>query len=118
MSFETLGLKPELVKAVQEMGYTHPTKIQADVLPLALQHKHIVGQSNTGSGKTAAFVLPILHHVDSKKWYPQALIVAPTRELVNQIREEIFALSKYMKVRSLAVYGGMSMRYQKEQLER
>lgn len=118
MSFETLWLRSELIQALKEIGYTQPTKIQADVLPVALTHKHILGQSNTGSWKTAAFVLPLLHHVDTKKWFPQVLIIAPTRELVNQIREEIFTLSKYMKVRSLAVYGGMSMRYQKEQLQK
>jgi len=80
--------------------------------------KHIVGQSQTGTGKTAAFCLPVLNAIDTKKRVPQVLILAPTRELAHQIRDEVFELSKYMYMKSMCAFGGQSKRRQIEQLEK
>jgi ATP-dependent RNA helicase DeaD len=82
-----------------------PTQVQIDVIKEAFAGKNVIGQSQTGTGKTAAFVLSLLQNMDPNKRGTQALIIAPTRELVTQIKEEIFKLSKYHRVSSLAVYG-------------
>ncbi len=105
MNFNELWLKADIVKALDEIGYTTPTKIQSDVIAESLNLKNIIGQSQTGTGKTAAFVLSLLQNLDKKRRWTQALIIAPTRELVSQIKDEIFKLSKYHRVSSLAVYG-------------
>lgn len=105
MTFKELELNSDLLKALDEMGYVEPTKIQADVISEAKQWKNIIGQSQTGTGKTAAFVLSLLQNMDPNKRWTQTLIIAPTRELVTQIKEEIFKLTKYHRVSSLAVYG-------------
>nr|MDD3719771.1 DEAD/DEAH box helicase [Candidatus Gracilibacteria bacterium] len=106
MNFNELGLKADIVKALDEIGYTTPTQIQSDVIVESNNGKNVIGQSQTGTGKTAAFVLSLLQNLDLKKRGTQALIIAPTRELVSQIKDEIFKLSKYHRVSSLAVYGG------------
>lgn len=105
MTFTELWLNADLVKALEEIWYTTPTQIQSDVIAEANNWKNIIGQSQTWTGKTAAFVLSLLQNLDLKKRWTQALIIAPTRELVSQIKEEIFKLSKYHRVSSLAVYG-------------
>ncbi len=105
VDFKGLWLKNDLLKALTEMGYTIPTKIQLDVIKDALEWKNIIGQSQTGTGKTAAFVLSLLQNIDLNKRGTQALIIAPTRELVTQIKDEIFKLTKYHRVKSLAVFG-------------
>jgi len=87
------------------MKYTNATDIQTKVIQLTLANKNIVGQSQTGTGKTAAFLIPLLQKIDTNKIGLQALILAPTRELVNQIGEEIFALTKYYRVNAACVYG-------------
>lgn len=87
------------------MGYQRATPIQEKVISLALQHKNIVGQSQTGTGKTAAFLIPLLQHVDTNAKGLQALILAPTRELVQQITDEIYGLTKYYRVNAVAVFG-------------
>jgi len=87
------------------MGYVTPTQVQNDVIKEAFAGKNVIWQSQTGTGKTAAFALSLLQNMDPNKRWTQALIIAPTRELVTQIKEEIFKLSKYHRVSSLAVYG-------------
>jgi ATP-dependent RNA helicase DeaD len=109
MSFESLGLKPELLNAIAELGYTQPTTIQARAIPVLLTgERDFVGVAQTGTGKTAAFVLPLLQKVDPKSSAIQALVLSPTRELANQIKDEVEKLGKFSKVKCTAVYGGMS----------
>ncbi len=105
MNFNELWLNDNILKAITEMGYVTPTQVQTDVIKEAFAGKNVIGQSQTGTGKTAAFALSLLQNMDPNKRWTQALIIAPTRELVTQIKEEIFKLSKYHRVSSLAVYG-------------
>lgn len=107
MTFAELGLNPELLKAVTDLGFENPTDIQEKSIPhLIADDIDFIGQAQTGTGKTAAFSLPLLNKLNSEVGAPQALIIAPTRELANQIQQDIKTFSKYMKVRSLSVYGG------------
>ena len=111
MSFNQLDLKPELLRAISEMGYETPSPIQQQAIPVILDHKDIIGQSQTGSGKTASFGLPILNQLDplpNRK--TQALILAPTRELCLQVADEMRKFAKYMEgVRIVSVYGGQEI---------
>lgn len=114
MLFEELGLKEPIIKAVTAMGFTTPTPIQEKVIPVLLQNERdLVGLAQTGTGKTAAFGLPLLHLLDEGSKLPQALIVCPTRELCMQIVTEMLNFKKYMKgVNIVAVYGGASISMQ------
>ena len=99
--FSELGLSPELLAAVESLGFERPSPIQAMAIPVALTGKDILGLSHTGSGKTAAFTLPLLAKLDFKKRLPQALILCPTRELAVQVCEEVHRLgSKSCSARS------------------
>lgn len=110
MTFQELPLRESLLKAITERGYVDPTEIQEQAIPaLATQDIDFVGQAQTGTGKTAAFVLPLLHKIDSSSRDVQALILTPTRELANQINDEIKKFSTYEKVKTLPVYGGVSL---------
>ncbi|HXV87575.1 MAG TPA: DEAD/DEAH box helicase [Nitrososphaeraceae archaeon] len=117
VSFEELGLNTSIVKAVKEIGMEKPFPIQEHCIPLILKGKDVIGQAHTGTGKTAAFCLPLISKVKSKGPI-QALIIVPTRELAIQVTSEIRKFSKYMGIRSLAIYGGQSINIQKEQLRR
>jgi ATP-dependent RNA helicase DeaD len=109
MSFLTLGLKESSIKAITKMGYENPSEIQEQAIPALINGDiDFIGQAQTGSGKTAAFVLPLLEKLDFKNPALQALILAPTRELANQIHEEIQKLSAFESIRSMSVYGGTS----------
>ena len=116
MLFSDLALRAEIVTAVAKLGYTEPTEVQAAVIPVALENKNIIVQSNTGSGKTAAFVIPALNRIDPRLRKPQILILEPTRELAMQTREEVVNISRDMRMGSLAVFGGFPIRRQIEQL--
>lgn len=118
MLFSSFNLKGGLLKALAEMKYDNATDIQAQVIKLTLDGKNIVGQSQTGTGKTAAFLIPLLQKIDTNTTWLQALIMAPTRELVNQIGEEIIKLTKYYRVNAACVYGGASPFIQKKALLR
>lgn len=110
MTFQELPLRESLLKAITERGYVDPTEIQQQAIPaLATTDTDFVGQAQTGTGKTAAFVLPLLNKVDSSSRDVQALILTPTRELANQINDEIKKFSIYEKVKTLPVYGGVSL---------
>jgi ATP-dependent RNA helicase DeaD len=87
--FETLGLRPELMQAVNELGYEEPTPIQTQAIPLLLNGHDLLGQAQTGTGKTAAFALPMLQAMPYDAHGVQALVLAPTRELANQVSEAI-----------------------------
>jgi len=107
--FSELGLSPELLKAVVQMGYEEATHIQSQAIPALLSGSDVVGQSQTGSGKTAAFALPAIEKVDVRLRAPQILILCPTRELAVQVAEEVAKLAAFKKgVREIPIYGGQS----------
>jgi ATP-dependent RNA helicase DeaD len=107
MSFTQLGLKESSLQAIAKMGFENPSEIQTQAIPVLMEGDiDFIGQAQTGSGKTAAFVLPLLEKLDFKSPTLQALILAPTRELANQIHEEIQKLSAFEPIRSMSVYGG------------
>jgi ATP-dependent RNA helicase DeaD len=107
--FAELGLAPELLKAVVQMGYEEATHIQAQAIPALLSGADVVGQSQTGSGKTAAFALPAIAAVEVRLRAPQVLILCPTRELAVQVAEEVAKLASFKKgVREIPIYGGQS----------
>lgn len=108
--FHSLEIKNEIIKAVEKMGFEEMTPIQARAIPAALSGKDLVGQAQTGTGKTAAFGIPILEKIQPKVKKPQALVVCPTRELAIQVAEEIRKLSKYLpSVKVLPIYGGQEI---------
>lgn len=107
IQFTDLGLRPELIKSIQRLGFETPSPIQAKTIPLALEGKDIVGLSQTGSGKTAAFALPTLNQIDVGRMETQALVLCPTRELAIQVCEEINRLASALKgLIAIPVYGG------------
>jgi len=103
--FTSLNLREEIMQAITELGYAEPTAIQAGMIPLMLTGVDVIGQAQTGTGKTAAFAFPILHNFQHQK-KPQALILAPTRELALQVADSMTEYGKHLGVRVLAVYGG------------
>ncbi|MBI4419583.1 MAG: DEAD/DEAH box helicase, partial [Gemmatimonadetes bacterium] len=110
MPFASLGLEPQLVRAVAEEGYTRPTPIQSEAIPLALQGRDIIGSAQTGTGKTAAFILPILQRLAAKPGHAlRALVLVPTRELAEQVLERVRAYGRHMHLRAAAIYGGVGM---------
>ena len=110
MTFQDLPLRETLLKAISERGYVDPTEIQQQAIPaLATSDIDFVGQAQTGTGKTAAFVLPLLNKIETNTREVQAIILSPTRELANQINDEIKKFSTYEKVKTLCVYGGVSL---------
>lgn len=106
MKFSELQLSPELLKAVERSGFEEATPIQAATIPLALEGRDVIGQAQTGTGKTAAFGLPMLEEIDTTKHELQGLVIAPTRELAIQTQEELYRLGRDKKVKVQAVYGG------------
>lgn len=109
-SFGQFGLSPELMKAIDEIGYESPSPIQQKTIPLLMQGKDIIGQAQTGTGKTAAFALPILENIEPKSNAVQAIVLTPTRELAIQVAEAIHSYAKHLKrVRVLPIYGGQSI---------
>ncbi|HVE57835.1 MAG TPA: DEAD/DEAH box helicase [Pyrinomonadaceae bacterium] len=113
ISFADFNLKSEILKAVNELGYEAPSPIQQKTIPLLLEGRDIIGQAQTGTGKTAAFALPILHNIEVKNGEVQVLVLTPTRELAIQVAEAIHSYAKHLgKVRVLPVYGGQSISQQ------
>lgn len=110
IKFSDLGISEEILRAVEEMGYTQPSPIQLQAIPFVLQGRDVIGQAQTGTGKTAAFAIPIIDLVDPDFIKPQAIILCPTRELAVQVEGEIQKLAKYhKKISSVAIYGGESI---------
>ncbi len=110
IKFSDLGISEEILRAVEEMGYTQPSPIQQQAIPFVLQGRDLIGQAQTGTGKTAAFAIPIIDLVDPDFNKPQAIILCPTRELAVQVEGEIQKLAKYhKKINSVAIYGGESI---------
>ena len=112
MKFKELDLDPRLLSAVDEAGFEETTPIQAQTIPLVMTGADVIGQAQTGTGKTAAFGLPLLNAVDTQSSDIQALIISPTRELAIQTQEELYRLGKEKKVKVQSVYGGSDIRRQ------
>jgi ATP-dependent RNA helicase DeaD len=119
VTFESLDLSPAILKAVEEQGYKTPSEIQAQCIPLLLERKDVLGLAQTGTGKTAAFALPLLNNIDPATKQPQILVLTPTRELAIQVAEAFEQYAKYTKgVEVLALYGGQSYGIQLSALRR
>ena len=125
MSFDALGLRAELLRAVSEQGYTEPTPIQAQAIPVVLAGRDLMGGAQTGTGKTAGFTLPLLHRLAEQpvshgaRTHVRALILVPTRELAAQVQSDVFTYGKHLpKIRSLAIYGGVGFHPQIQALKR
>lgn len=120
MSFSTLGLSDPIVKAVTELGYHSPTNIQNKAIPIVLKGENLIAAAQTGTGKTASFVLPILEKLSQgetkKKKRFRALILVPTRELAIQVDKSITEYGRYMSLTSCAIYGGVEYQAQKQAL--
>ena len=123
MTFEDLNLHPTLLKAVKDQNYTEPTEIQVQAIPLILKNNDVLGTAQTGTGKTAAFALPILHHLvneksnNTGKTKISTLIVTPTRELAIQIAENFTDYSKYNNIKNTVIFGGVKQTNQVKSLE-
>ncbi|MGA6993501.1 MAG: DEAD/DEAH box helicase, partial [Candidatus Deferrimicrobiaceae bacterium] len=113
-SFEAFGLRPELLRAVAEKNYTTPTPIQEKAIPFVMEGKDLLGCAQTGTGKTAAFALPILHHLQETPWKGRGrrpirtLVLTPTRELASQIAESFGAYGRHTGLKTAIVFGGVS----------
>ncbi|HZN91604.1 MAG TPA: DEAD/DEAH box helicase [Myxococcales bacterium] len=117
IGFDDLGLSPEVRRAVAERGYAHPTPVQAKAYRPVLEGRDLICRSKTGTGKTAAFGLPLLERIDPQDKVVRALVLCPTRELALQVAAEIADLAKYRGVKVAAIYGGTSMKAQEDALE-
>lgn len=106
VEFVELNLHPQLLQAIEELGYTEPTPIQAGVIPMMLDGQDVIGQAQTGTGKTAAFALPILNKIRPDEKLPQALIMVPTRELAMQVSKAFYEYGRYLNIQVLSIYGG------------
>ncbi len=105
-----MNLGPEIGRALAKMGYKTPTPIQANTIPAGLSGRDIIGQARTGTGKTAAFAVPIISSIKNRKpSYPKALVLAPTRELATQIKDETRAIGEFKKIRVVDIVGGRSI---------
>jgi len=119
MNFQNLGLAPELLRALGDVGYAEPTPIQAQAIPLVLEGRDVLAAAQTGTGKTAAFVLPILHRLASgPARSPRALVLVPTRELAAQVAESVETYGRHLRVRSAVIFGGVSINPQIDRLRR
>ena len=119
MTFEELGLDGAVLKALAELGFETPTPIQEQAIPALLnQQRDLVGLAQTGTGKTAAFGLPLINNINSKKGIPQGLVLCPTRELCLQITKDLESFSKFMELSIVSVYGGTDIRRQMSDIKR
>lgn len=116
-NFKNYNLSESILKAIEKLDYKTPTEIQHKVIPLLLKGKDIIGTSQTGSGKTAAFGIPICENIDILKGNPQALILTPTRELCVQIAEDITNIGRFKRIRSAAVFGKQPISVQTSELK-
>lgn len=116
-SFKDYELSDEIIKALTDLGYKNPTEVQSKVIPLALDKQDLVVKSQTGSGKTASFGIPICELVDWKENKPQALILTPTRELAVQVKEDLTNIGRFKRIKATAVYGRQPIAIQKTELK-
>lgn len=123
MSFSTLGLSPTLLKAIEEVGYTTPTPIQKQAIPVVIEGRDVLGAAQTGTGKTAGFTLPLLERLSQtqpqmRKKQIRVLVLTPTRELAAQVAQSIKTYGKYMKYSSMVIFGGVGINPQLATLRR
>jgi len=116
-SFEDYNLSDEITRALTLLKYKSPTEVQSEVIPRALRNHDLIVKSQTGSGKTASFGIPLCEMIDLKMENPQALILTPTRELAVQVQEDVTAIGRFKRIKALAVYGKESFTKQEEELE-
>lgn len=117
ITFNDLGLKESLVRAIDDLGFVNPSPIQAEAIPVAIKGTDIIGQAQTGTGKTAAFGLPIVNNIKNRNVI-SSIILAPTRELAIQVHDELIKLTKYENLNIVAVYGGAPIHNQTRDLKR
>ncbi|MCK4441966.1 MAG: DEAD/DEAH box helicase, partial [Sulfurovaceae bacterium] len=106
MTFNDFGFNKELLKGVKIAGFREPSPIQKEVIPIIQNGEDLVAQAHTGTGKTAAFGLPIINKIANKE-IERALVITPTRELATQISDEIYHLGRFTGIRTITVYGGV-----------
>src|SRR5918997_5118319 len=115
-TFAELGLSAPVLEALEHLGYQHPTPIQEQTIPLLLEGRDVIGQAQTGTGKTAAFGLPMVEYADPENPAVQALVLTPTRELCIQVTQALRAYGDRRGVNVVAVFGGAPIRNQTAQL--
>ena len=115
--FEDFGIQDEILKALEGLRYLHPTKVQEEVIPAVLAGKDIFVQSQTGSGKTASYGIPLCADIDWEENRPQALILVPTRELATQVKEDLMNIGRLKRIKATAVYGKAKFAIQKSELK-
>ncbi|HOM21961.1 MAG TPA: DEAD/DEAH box helicase, partial [Ottowia sp.] len=122
MNFDQLNLAPAILRAVQEQGYTEPTPVQAQAIPVVLQGHDLLAGAQTGTGKTAGFTLPMLHKLSStparRPGAIRALVLTPTRELAAQVEESVRTYGKHLTLKSTVIFGGVGMNPQIERIRR
>ncbi len=118
MPFSRLGLQPELARALSDAKYVRPTPIQSKAIPVILEGNDVVGTAQTGTGKTAAFILPLLQRLSGPSHKTRGLILTPTRELATQVELALRKYGRFLKLRSTAIYGGVSQRLQMQALRK
>jgi ATP-dependent RNA helicase DeaD len=117
MSFKNLGLKKEILDSIEKMGFKEPSPIQEKAIPVVLAGKDLIAQAHTGTGKTAAFGLPVLNNLSTKNEV-QVLVMTPTRELANQVSDELYNFGKNLGIKTVTVYGGSSYKRQIDHIKR
>jgi len=110
--FEDLGISPATLKSLKKMGFEEATPIQAETIPMSLQNKDLIGQAQTGTGKTAAFGVPLIDKIEKERNQIQGIIIAPTRELAVQVSEELYKIGSGKRIGVLAIYGGQDINRQ------
>ncbi len=111
-TFLELNLSNPVIRALSNMGFEEATPIQEQTIPLAMQGKDLIGQAQTGTGKTAAFGIPLVEKANNDQTQPQALVLTPTRELAVQVAEELNKVGQYSGVRTIPIYGGQDIERQ------
>ncbi|RFB10279.1 DEAD/DEAH box helicase [Bacillus sp. HNG] len=117
-AFNELGISEDLMKSISQMGFEEATPIQSQTIPLALEGHDVIGQAQTGTGKTAAFGIPLIENVDIKSDNIQGIVIAPTRELAIQVSEELHKIGRFNRVRILPIYGGQDITRQIRSLKK
>src|SRR5688572_3215001 len=107
--FEDFDLSSDIMKGIQDIGYEEPSPIQAECIPAVIRGEDVIGQAQTGTGKTAAFGIPVLEGIDPSDNRVQSIILTPTRKLAIQVSEELRRLGRPKKVKTLPIYGGQSI---------
>jgi len=115
--FTRLGISQEIGKALQNLGYETPTEVQAQVIPAVIAGKDVIVRSQTGSGKTAAFAIPVCEKIVLEQRFPQALVLTPTRELALQVKQDIANIGRFKKIRCAVIFGGQPMAIQQRELK-